>query len=139
MWLEENQVKSLVDCKSWKDSNPMLPTEVAGIKTLDGFGCTVCNYCHDRRRSVTAHMQQTHGFDKDTQTVSCSIQGVFSSHLRGWWRVETATYAEDINDEGIMALSYFSAEFKQLEQEDTRSAVGTLYCQTVKLISSSSS
>jgi hypothetical protein len=71
-------------------------------------------------------MRTEHNFTDGVVPILCSIQKVFSSHLRGCLRVNTTPTEEDDNaDEGLLALRQFSAEFQRFEQEDQRSAVGT--------------
>jgi len=125
--LEENHVKTLNDYKIWKESGPILRGAIQGIPTLTGYGCTDCNFSNERKREVTGYMKKTHSLDQETSPVSCSLQQVFSSQLRGFWRVDTVIFADEINDEGIMALGQFRAEFKKFEQEDSCSTVGDLY------------
>ena len=47
-WLEENEIKTLEDCKVWKDAMPLLQSAVIGITTLPGSHCTDCNFGHER-------------------------------------------------------------------------------------------
>ena len=124
-WLDENEVKTLDDCKTWKASIPVLQSAVIGIKTLPGSGCTTCNFSHERKREVTGHMSTVHGIGEDIAPLECAVQRVFSSQLHAFWRIETPIVENDPTDEGLFALSQFNAEFQRLEQEDQRSAVGT--------------
>jgi hypothetical protein len=124
-WLADNEVKTFNDCKAWKESASVLRSPVLGIKVHVGSGCPSCQFSHDRPREVTKHMDEEHNFTEEVVHVPCSIQKVFSSHLRGSWRVNTTpTEHDDIADEGLLALRQFSAEFQRLEEEDQRSAVG---------------
>lgn len=123
-WLEENEVRELSDCKAWKESMPILHSAVIGIEMIPGSGCIECNFAQERKREVTAHMKREHGIDEDTTLVPCLLQRVFSSHLRGFLRVQTTDPQLESNDEGLLALRQFSAEIKRLEQQDSRSAVG---------------
>jgi hypothetical protein len=123
--LDENEVKTLDDCKTWKASIPVLQSAVIGINTLSGSGCTTCNFSHERKREVTGHMSTIHGIGKYIAPVECSVQRVFSSQLHAFWRVNTTPAEEDDTaDEGLLALRKFNAEFQMFEQEDQRSAVG---------------
>jgi hypothetical protein len=124
-WLEDNEVKTLDDCKTWKASIPVLQSAVIGIKTLTGSGCTACNFSHERKRAVTGHMSTIHGIGEDIAPLECSVQRVFSSQLHAFWRIETPVVEEDPTDEGSFALRQFHAEFQRFGQEDQRSAVGT--------------
>jgi hypothetical protein len=123
-WLRENEVKTLADCKMWKDSIPVLRSAIIGIKTLGGAGCTDCKFSHERQREVNTHMRNVHGIDEDIVPLSCSVQRVFSSHLRAFWRIQTPVAEDDRTDEGLFAIRQFRAEFQRFEQEDHRSAVG---------------
>src|SRR5579859_1541767 len=124
-WLADNEVKTLKECKAWKESASVLRRPVIGIKVYAGSGCTTCKFSHDRPREVTAHMEKEHDLTEEVVPVPCSIQKVFSSHLRGCWRVNiTPTEEDDTTDEGLLALCRFSAEFQRFEEEDQRSAVG---------------
>src|SRR5579859_6321595 len=124
-WLADNDVKTVEECKAWKESISVLGSPVIGIKAHAGSGCTTCKFSHNRPREVTAHMDREHNLTEEIVSVPCSIQKVFSSHLRGCWRVNTApTKEDDTADEGLLALHQFSAEFQRFEQEDQRSAVG---------------
>lgn len=138
-WLEENEVRELSDCKEWKDRMPVLQSAIMGIETIPGSGCTECNFAQERKREVTAHMKRAHGIDQDAMPVPCLLQRVFSSHLRGFWRVQTTDPQLESNDEGLLALRQFSAEMKQMEEQDSRSAVGIRYTWTIELICSRSS
>src|SRR5579859_770294 len=124
-WLADNEVKTLEECKAWKECTSVLGSPVIGIKVHVGSGCPSCKFSHDRPREVTAHMDKEHDLTEELVPVPCSIQKVFSSHLRGYWRVNsTPTEEDDTTDEGLLALCQFSAEFQRFEQEDQRSAVG---------------
>jgi hypothetical protein len=128
-WLEEwtgdNEVKTLEESEAWKESVSVLRCPVIGIKVLVGSGCATCKFSHYRAREVTSHMNKEHGLTEEVVPVPCSIQKVFSSHLRGCWRVNTTPAEEDDTaDEGLLALRQFNAEFEMFEQEDQRSAVG---------------
>lgn len=122
--MEENEVKTLVECKAWKESIPVLHSEVIGIKTLGGSGCTACNFAHDRKRVVSTHMRTAHGFATDIAPTTCTVQMVFSSSLHAFWRVEIPVAREDPTDEALFALRQFEAEVQRLEEVDQRSAVG---------------
>jgi hypothetical protein len=124
-WLVDNEVKTLGECKAWKESASELRSPVIGIKVHIGSGCPTCKFSHDRLREVTAHMDRDHDLTEEIVPIPCSIQKVFSSHLRGCWRVNTTPIEEDDTaDEGLLALRQFSSEFQRFEQEDQRSAVG---------------
>ena len=123
-WLEENKVKMLADCKTWKDRMPLLELAVIGIRTLSGSGCTACNFGHERQRNVTAHMRNVHGIE-DIAAVPASLQLVFTSYLRGFWRIRTPGATVDWTDEGLAALGQFSTEFRKFQQEDRPSSIGT--------------
>ena len=124
-WLADNEVKTLEECEAWKESASVLRSPVIGIKVYVGSGCPSCKFSHDRQWEVTAHMDREHELTEEVIPVPCSIQKVFSSNLRGCWRVKTTPTEEDDNaDEGLLALRQFSVEFERFEQEDQRSAVG---------------
>jgi hypothetical protein len=124
-WLADNQVKTFDECKAWKESVPELGSPVIGITVLDGIGCPACKFSHYREREVMIHMDDEHDLTAEDITFPCSIQKVFSSHLRGCWRVNTTPAEEDDTaDEGLLALRKFNDEFRMFEQEDQRSAVG---------------
>ena len=124
-WIADNGVKTLEECQAWKESFSVLRIPVIGIKVYVGSGCTTCKYSSDRARKVTAHMETEHDRTEEVIPVPCFIQKVFSSHLRGCWRVNTTSIEEDDTaDEGLFALRQFNAEFERLEQEEQRSAVG---------------
>ena len=121
----DNEVKTLEECQAWKESISVLRPPVIGIKVLDGSCCPTCKFSHYRAREVTAHMDKEYDLTEEVIPVLCSIQKVFSSHLRGCWRVNTTPAEEDDTaDEGLFALCQFNAEFEMFEQEDQRSAVG---------------
>ena len=122
-WLEENEVKTLEDCKVWKDSMPLLQSAVIGITTLPGSGCTNCNFGHERQRNVTTHMRNVHGI-QDIAPILASLQRIFTSHLRGFWRVTDPHTADEPTDEGLTALRQFSTEFHKFQQEDRPSSIG---------------
>jgi hypothetical protein len=73
-------------------------------------------------------MSTEHGI-VDTEPMECSVQRVFASNLRAFWRVKTAPHVDETNDEGLLALRQFSAEFQEFEQADTRSGLGTYLWQ----------
>jgi hypothetical protein len=124
-WIADNDVKTLKECETWKESVSVLRCPVIGIKVYDGSSCPACKFSHYRAREVTAHMDKEHELTEEVVPVPCSIQKVFSSHLRGCWAVNTTPAEEDdTTDEGLLALRQFNAEFKMFEQEDQRSAVG---------------
>ena len=131
-WLADNEGKTLEQCEAWKESVSVLRTPVIGIAVHDGSGCPTCKFSHYRAWEVTAHMDKEHDLTEEVVLVPCSVQKVFSSHLRGCWRVNTTPAEEDDTaDEGLLALRQFNAEFESLEQEDQRSAVGSnLYLQS---------
>jgi hypothetical protein len=125
-WNAENDVKTVEECETWKESVSVLRCPVFGVKVHDGKGCPGCKFGHDRLREVTAHMEKKHDFAENVVPIACSIQKVFASHLRGCLRVNTTPAEEDNDaDEGLLALRQFNAEFQRFEQEDHRSAVGT--------------
>jgi hypothetical protein len=115
----------LDDCKTWKESIPVLQSAVIGINSLTGSGCTACNYSHERKRAVTTHMTNIHGIGEHIAPLECSVQRVFSSQLHAYWRIVAPLVENDPTDEGLFALSRFNAEFQRFEQEDQRSAIGT--------------
>ena len=124
-WIADNGVKTLEECEAWKDSTSVLRTPVISIKVHIGSACATCKFSHYRHREVTAHMAREHDRMEEVVPIPCSIQKVFSSHLRGCWRVNTTSIEEDDTaDEGLFALRQFNAEFERLEQEEQRSAVG---------------
>ena len=123
-WLEENEVRTLDGCKTWKASIPVLQSAVIGVETLIGSGCRSCNFSHERKREVTYHMKKAHGVVDDIAPISCSVQRVFSSQLHAFWRIETPIVENNPLDEGLVALRHFHAEFRRFEKEDQRSAVG---------------
>ena len=125
IWLEENEVKTLQECKDWRLVTNVLHSAVMGIKTLKGYGCPQCKFAHDRLRNMTMHMKNVHTIE--AEPIPCLIQMVFSSNLRSFWKVTDTPMTEETTDEGLLALRHFSAEIRKLEQEDTRSAVGMLY------------
>jgi hypothetical protein len=127
-WLGDNEVKTLAECKAWKESVPILDSPVMGIKVYSGSGCTTCRFSQERKREVIAHMSTEHGI-VNSEPIDCSVQRVFASNLRAFWRVNTAPYVDQTNDEGLLALQQFSAEFQRLEQADTRSGLGTYLWQ----------
>jgi hypothetical protein len=124
-WLADNEVKTFEECKAWKESAPQLGSPVIGIAVLDGIGCPTCKFSHYREREVMTHMDDEHDLTEEDVPIPCSIQKVFSSRLRGCWRVNTTPDEDDDTaDEGLVALRKFNAEFQRFEQEDQRSAVG---------------
>ena len=114
-WLDENEVKTLDDCKTWKASIPILQSAVIGINTQPGSGCTACNFSHERKREVTGHMSTVHGIGEDMAPLECSVQRVFSSQLHAFWRIVTPVVENDPTDEGLFALSQFNAEFLSVD------------------------
>jgi len=126
-WLDDNEVKTVAECKAWKDSMPILDTPVMGIKVYNGGGCTNCRFSHERKREVVSHMSGEHSV-VDTEPIECSVQRVFASNLRAFWRVTTAPHVGEAEDEGLLALQQFSAEFQRFERVDTRSGLGTFLC-----------
>jgi hypothetical protein len=126
-WLEDNQVQNLAGCKAWKQSMPILGSAVIGIDTIPGGGCSECNFAHERKREITAHMRKVHNIKEQVDLIPCLLQRVFSSHLHGFWRVEAIDQEIETNDEGLLALRLFSSEVKKLEEMNTHSAVGILY------------
>jgi hypothetical protein len=122
-WLEENKVLTLEDCKVWKESMPLLRSAVIGITTLPGSGCTDCNFGHEREREVTVHMRNVHDIE-DIAPIPASLQRVFASHLRGFWRITDLGIADEPTDEGLTALRQFSTEFHKFQQEDRPSSIG---------------
>ena len=129
-WLQENEVKTLSECRDWKENTEILQTAVIGIKTIEGYGCPDCKYAHDRVRYVTTHMRKVHGIGDETEPGTCAVQIVFSSNLRGFWKVSITPTLDETTDEGLLALRHFSLEFQQLQLEDSRSAIGTNLCCT---------
>jgi hypothetical protein len=124
-WLADNAVKTLEECEVWKESVSVLRSPVIGLEVHVGSGCPSCKFSHDRPWEVTAHMNRDHELMEEVIPVPCYIQKVFSSHLRGCWRVNTTpTEEDDTADEGLLALRQFTAELERFEQEDQRSAVG---------------
>src|ERR1700685_1405888 len=125
-WNADNDVKTLEECETWKEAVSLLRCPVIGVKVHVGSGCPGCKFSHYRAREVTAHMRTEHNFTEGVVPISCSIQKVFASHLRGCLRVNTTPDEEDDTaDAGLLALRQFNAEFQRLEQVDQRSAVGT--------------
>ena len=124
-WFEENEVKSLQECKDWREATNFLDSAVIGIKTLKGYGCPDCNFAHDRMRNITTHVKTVHAIE--ALPIPSVVQMVFSSNLRSFWKVQDTPPVEETTDEGLLALRHFSAEIKKLEQEDTRSAIGMQY------------
>ena len=107
---------------------------------MTGYGCIECKFAQERERKVEEHMRGIHKItDTAVKPVECRIQLVFSSNLRSYWKIADSSSVEETTDEGLLALRLFSAEVKNLEQEDTRSAVGIPYTCTVELIHSCSS
>jgi hypothetical protein len=51
-WLLDNSVKTLAECKRWKEYTVELEQPVEGLVTVNGFGCPDCKYAHDRERDV---------------------------------------------------------------------------------------
>jgi hypothetical protein len=131
-WLADNEVKTLEECKTWKKSVPVLQSPVIGIKVYSGSGCTGCRFSHERQREVETHMGKVHGIEDNVAPISCSVQRVFSSHLRVFWRIEASVDEDDQTDEGLFALRQFSREFQRFEQEDNRSTVG-MYSSFIKV------
>jgi hypothetical protein len=127
-WLDDNEVKTVAECKAWKDSVPILNTPVMGIKVYSGSGCTGCRFSQERKREVVSHMSTEHSI-VDTEPIECSVQRVFASNLRAFWRVNTEPHVDEAEDEGLLALQQFSAEFQRFEQADTRSGLGTYLWQ----------
>jgi len=127
-WLIDNEVKTLAECKAWKESMPILDTPVMGIKVYSGSGCTRCRFSQERKREVVSHMSTEHDV-VDTEPIDCSVQRVFASNLRSFWRVNTTPHVNEVEDEGLLALRQFSAEFQRFGQEDTRSGLGTYLWQ----------
>jgi hypothetical protein len=128
--LDENEVKTLQECRDWKENTDVLGNPVIGIKTLKGHGCPSCKYAHDRVRYVTTHMRKVHNTRDEVEPVECSVQIVFASNLRGFWKVSDTPALDETTDEGLLALRHFSLEFQQLQLEDSRSAIGTNLCCT---------
>jgi len=124
-WIADNEVKTLEQCETWKESISVLRCPVIGIKVHVGSGCPTCKFSHYRAWEVMAHMDKEHDLMEEVVPVPCSIQKVFSSHLRGCWRVNTTAVEEDDTaDEGLLALCRFNAEFQRFEEEDQPSTVG---------------
>src|SRR5271154_4066901 len=81
-WLAGNEVKTLEECQAWKESSSVRRSPMIGIKVYAGSGYTTCKFSNDRVRKVTAHMEKEHDLTEELVPVTCSIQKVFSSHLR---------------------------------------------------------
>jgi len=107
----------------WKESMPLLQSGVIGITTLPGSGCTDCNFGHEREREVTVHMRNVHDIE-DIAPIPASLQWVFASHLRGFWRITDLCIVDEPTDEGLTALRQFSTEFHKFQQEDRPSSIG---------------
>jgi hypothetical protein len=127
-WLADNEVKTLAECIAWKETVPILNTRVQGIKVCDGSGCTSCRFSQERKREVVTHMRTEHRI-VDPKPIDCKVQRVFSSNLRVWWRINETPHVNEVEDEGLLALRQFSAEFQRFEQTDTRSGLGTYLWQ----------
>jgi hypothetical protein len=123
-WLTENNVKTLQEYRDWRQNTDLLPSSVIGIKSLKGHGCPQCKFAHDRVQYVTTHMQKTHSNSGQTEPIPCIIQPVFASNLRSFWKIADTPEADEIMDEGLLALRQFSAEFQQMQLDDPRSAIG---------------
>ena len=102
---------------------PLLQSAVIGITTLPGSGCTVCNFGHERQREVIGHMSNVHGID-DVAPIPASLQRVFASHLRGFWRIRNPGTADEPTDEGLTVIRQFRIEFHTFQQEDRPSSIG---------------
>ena len=126
------------ECRDWKEDTNVLRNPVIGIKILKGYGCLSCKYAHDRVRYVTTHMRKVHNTRDEVEPVECSVQIVFASNLRGFWKVSDTPALDETMDEGLLALRHFSLEFQQLQLEDSRSTVGTNLL-SIKLTNSYSS
>ena len=74
------------------------------------------------------HMKTVHYIPQETEAIACLVQVIFSSNLRSFWKVINAPPVEESTDQGLIALRVFRTEFKKLEQEDARSAIGISYC-----------
>ena len=136
--MNENEVKTLQECRDWRKNTNILNSAVIGIKSLKGYGCPDCNFANDRVRNVATHIKNVHGLDQHLEPSACSIQIVFASNLRGFWKVADTPALDQTTDEGLLALRHFSKEFQQLQLEDSRSAVGTKLL-SIKLTNSYSS
>jgi hypothetical protein len=123
-WMEDNQVKTLEQCRVWKEDMHLLYGPIIDIPIKAGYGCPDCVFSQERARNITAHLLNIHGRRDNPAAIPCSIQRVFVSNLHGWWRVNTATEDENPVDEGLIALRHFNAEFDRLEQQNRQSDVG---------------
>jgi hypothetical protein len=72
-WLTDNEVKTLVECKVWKESTSELQSPIIGIKVHIGTACQTCKFSHDRAREVTAHMDKDHDLTEEVVPVPFSI------------------------------------------------------------------
>src|SRR5579859_6546414 len=52
-WVADNEVKTLEECKAWKECTSVLGSPVIGIKVHVGGGCPSCKFSHDR--PITGH------------------------------------------------------------------------------------
>jgi hypothetical protein len=123
-WLADNEVKTLEECRVWKENMPLLNGAVIGIPLKPGYGCPDCFFSQERARNIPAHVLNVHGRRENGAPIPCSIQRIFVSNLHGWWRVNTETAVEETMDEGLIAIRHFNAEFDRLEQLNGDSNIG---------------
>jgi hypothetical protein len=123
-WMEDNQVKTLEECRVWKENMHLVNGAIIGIPIKAGHGCPDCIFSQERARNINAHLVNVHGRRDNPTAIPCSMQRVFVSNLHGWWRVHTAIEEENPTDEGLIALRHFNAEFDRLEQQNGQSDIG---------------
>jgi uncharacterized C2H2 Zn-finger protein len=117
-WLGDNPVKTLAECKQWKEYTVLLEQPIEGIMIVDGFGCPDCKYAHDRERDVISHMNKFHRMSKDRKPIGTQVQAVFSSHLHSFFKVSQPGPELPTQDERLLALRAFRDEFKEIEAQD---------------------
>jgi hypothetical protein len=117
-WFGDNQVKTLAECKQWKEDTVQLEQPVAGIITANGFGCPGCQYSHDRKRFVASHMKRVHRMSECQEPTVTQVQVVFSSHLRSFFKVSEPRSEPPTQNDGLLASRAFRAEFEEIEAQD---------------------
>jgi hypothetical protein len=139
-WLEDNEIKTLEECRVWKEDMPLLNGPVIGIPVMPGHGCPECLFSQERARNITSHVVNMHGRRGNVTPIPCSIQRIFVSNLHGWWRVNTEPEIDETTDEGLLALRHFSTEFDRLAYQTGDSEVGIYFIGFISnLINSCSS
>jgi hypothetical protein len=123
-WLTDNPVKTLTECKRWKEYVVLLEQPVEGIIMVDGFGCPDCKYAHDRKRDVVGHMKKFHCMSEDRKPNVTQVQAVFSSHLHSFFKVSEPGPEPPTPDEGLLASRAFRAEFEEIEAQDVPLSLG---------------